>query len=118
MKMIKVLVKLPGQYPEVREIEPTYEAARDIVGGWLEAIPCTPQKDRGIVYYCGEEGKLRDLASNIALVAAHADHVFDIIVGPILVVKYNMDDWMSTMTSLTKDEIAFHKNWLDVRSIK
>ena len=114
--MIKVLVKLPGQYPEVREIEPTYEAARDIVGGWLEAIPCTPQKDRGIIYYCSEEGKLRDLASNIALDGEYG-RVFDIIVGPILVVKYNMDDWMSTMTSLLKDEIAYHKNWLDVRSI-
>lgn len=114
--MIKVLVKLPGQYPEVREIEPTYEALRDIVGCWLEVIPCTPQTDRGILYYCSEEGKLRDLASNIALDGEYG-RVFDIIVGPILVVKYNKDDWMSTMTSLSKDEIAFHKNWLDVRSV-
>ena len=113
--MIKVLVKLPGEYPEIREIEPTYEALRDIVDDWLEVIPCTPQKDRGIIYYCGEEGKLKDRAPNIALVDSEG-HVFDIVVGPILVVKYNMDDWMESMTSLSEDEIAFHKNWLDVRS--
>ena len=116
MNKVKVLVKLPGEYPEVREIEPTYEAVRDIIGGWLEVIPCTPQKDRGIIYYCDEEGKLRDLASNIALVDGEG-HVFDIIVGPIVVVKYNMDDWMESMTSLSKDEIALHKNWLDVRGV-
>lgn len=116
MNKVKVLVKLPGQYPEVREIEPTYEAVRDIVDDWLEVIPCTPQTDRGIIYYCGEEGKLRDLEPNIAL-ADMFGRACDIVVGPILVVKYNMDDWMSTMTSLSKDEIAFHKNWLDVRGV-
>lgn len=110
--MIKVLVKLPGQYPEVREIEPTYDAVRDIVGCWLEVIPCTPQRDRGIIYYCAEEGKLRDLAPNITLLDSEGNE-FDIVVGPIVVVKYDMDDWMESMTSLSEDEIAFHKNWLE-----
>ena len=113
MNKVKVLVKLPGEYPEVGEIEPTYDAVRDMVGGWLEVIPCTPQTDRGIIYYCDEEGKLIDLAPNIALDGEYG-RVFDIIVGPILVVKYDKDD---CMTSLSKDEIAFHKNWLDVRSM-
>ena len=116
MNKVKVLVKLPGEYPEVREIEPTYDAVRDVIDGWLEVIPCTPQKDRGIIYYCDEEGKLRDLEPNISC-AGDYGRVFDIVVGPIVVVKYDMDDWMESMTSLSKDEIAFHKNWLDVRSM-
>lgn len=110
--MIKVLVKLPGEYPEVREIEPTYEAVRDIIDDLLETIPYTPQKHKGIIYYCGEEGKLKGRAPNIALVGGDG-RVFDIVVGIILVVKYDKND---CMTSLSKDEIAFHKNWLDVRS--
>ena len=113
MKMVKVLVKLPGQYPEVREIEPTYNAVRDIIDDWLiEVIPCTPQRDRDIIYYCGEEGKLKDRAPNITLLDSDGNE-FEVIVGPILVVKYDEDD---CMTSLSEDEIAFHKNWLDMRS--
>lgn len=112
--MVKILVKLPGQYPEVREIKPTYNAVRDIIDDLLEIVPCTPQRDRDIIYYCGEEGKLKDRAPNIAL-AGDDGQVFDAVVGPIVVVKYDKDDCMA---SLTKYEIAFHKNWLDVRSIK
>jgi hypothetical protein len=111
--MIKVLVKLPGQYPEVREIEPTYEAVRDLVDDWLEPLMCTPQADHGIIYYCGEEGKLKDREPNIACAGIYG-RPFTIIVGNIVVVKYDKNDCMK---SLTKDEIAFHKNWLDVRSV-
>lgn len=113
MNKVKVLVKLPGEYPEVREIETTYNAVSDIIDDWLEIIPCTPQRDRDIIYYCGEEGKLKDRAPNIVL-AGGDGRVFDIVVGTILVVKYDKNE---CMTSLTKDEIAFHKNWLDVRSV-
>lgn len=113
MNKVKVLVKLPREYPEVREIEPTYEAVRDLLDDWLEIVPCTPQADRGIIYYCGEEGRLKERDPNIAC-AGDYGRVFDVIVGPIVVVKYDRND---CMVSLTKDEIAFNKNWLDVRSI-
>lgn len=112
MKKVKVLVKLPGEYTEIREIEPTYNAVRDIIVDLFGPMPGTPQTDSDVMYYCADDGKYRGMVPNITLLDSEGNE-FEVVFGPIVVVKYDKDDYM---TSLSEDEIAFHKNWLDVRS--
>lgn len=108
------IVKWPGIAPTVVDVKgDSYVCIRAILGGLLECLPETPQRDRGIVYYCDEEGKLKDLKPNIGLLG-WGGRLSDVVVGPIVVVKY---DEYENVVPMTDDEIAYHRNWLTARSV-
>lgn len=58
---MKVIVITPTQLPKVVEIDGTYESLRDLIGGYLEALPFTD----GTSVYIDEEGKLKGLPPNL-----------------------------------------------------
>jgi hypothetical protein len=63
MNPIRVIVCRVGQSPKLEEIEPTLEAAKRIVGGWIEDV----HLDAGLILRCNEEGKLLGLPPNLGV---------------------------------------------------
>lgn len=74
MNKILVVVKNPNQLPEIREIDNGLKSFKDIVEGYLEAIPGVSFP---FVGYCNEEGVLQGLEVNVYFYGEY-------IVGPIL----------------------------------
>lgn len=58
---MKAIVISPTQLPTVVDIDGTYESLRDLIGGYLEALPFT----EGSSVYIDEEGKLKGLPPNL-----------------------------------------------------
>lgn len=59
--MITVIQKRVGKAPEVKEIEPTLDNLKALIGGGhLEFVWLGP----GVGFYCDEEGKLKHLPAN------------------------------------------------------
>ena len=59
--MIKILVKEPGEYPEIREVEDKLKSYQKIVGGYIETVPIA----KNLILVCNEEGILLNLSVNI-----------------------------------------------------
>lgn len=59
-KKLKVIVANVGELPEVKEIDNTTEARREIVGGWIESV----MLGGNVVLWVNEEGMIRDLPIN------------------------------------------------------
>jgi hypothetical protein len=74
---------------QLREIEPVLDAMKEIVGGWLEVVPCAELGDMWV----NEEGKLQGLRRN--LFATHLAHECfaimpgDFIVGDVFLAGHN-----------------------------
>ena len=72
---MKIIMKKPGEKPEVIEIENKLSALQEAVGGYIQAVPVAED----ICVICNEEGKLLGLPYNMRLGK-------DTLVGTILVV--------------------------------
>ena len=72
---MKIIMKKPGEKPEVIEIENKLSALQEAVGGHIEVLPIAED----ICVICNEEGKLLGLPRNIVLCG-------DALVGTILIV--------------------------------
>ena len=92
MKM-KVIVKRPDEeYGRIVYIENKLKTLQQIVGGYIEVVPITPE----VLAICNEEGKLLNLEPNIR-------HYDDILHGTIIMcgatgdefsdVPIDMDQW-------------------------
>ena len=95
---IRVIIKKPGQEPEVTEIGTEladYKAA--VGGGFIEAIPFPGTEEIDIVV--DEEGKLKDQPYNVIV-----PEYGDVLVGQILILGVDLDTCL--WRSLTDDEIA------------
>lgn len=97
---MRVLVKLPGQNPEVREIEDGLDAMQEIVGGSIEMVWMSEDLEFDIVL--NEEGKIEGLPMNI-----HWEE--DIIVGPLFVMRH---DNHGKPVSLTDEDVSVATTWL------
>lgn len=95
--MIKVVIIEPGKVPYAKEIDNTLETQQEIVGGFIEMIWLTANRDRNIVLICNEEGKIMQLPGNRKL----GD---DIIAGTFFVAAHDMNS--DDIGSLTEVEIA------------
>ena len=88
---LTVLACYPGKTAEVITIPNTLKAKQEFVGGFIEAT--YPSADP-IAVIVNEEGKLNDLPLNRALYT-DAGEMYDIAVGPMLVVGLTDDDFGS-----------------------
>ena len=73
---MRIIKKLPGQRPEVVDIENTLEALQEAVGGYIEAV--TFAEDAALI--CNEEGRLLGLQHNCTVLGIP-------FVGPVLAVS-------------------------------
>lgn len=97
--LIRVVVKNPGQQAQTQFIENSLESFKEIVGGYLEALPI-PYPFGG---YCNEEGLLVNLTPNVALSG-------NVVVGPVVV--FNVDR-EGNEVSLSEQEAQVWMNNLD-----
>lgn len=81
-KEMKVIRKIPGQEPELAQMDNTLEALQEAVGGYIEVV--TMAKNACII--CNEEGRLRGLPYNITFLGER-------FVGPVLVVGVSGEDF-------------------------
>lgn len=98
---ITVLKVLPGQAPETVTIRDTLEELQKEVGGYIEAI--YPFDDQ-VCIICNEEGKVRSLPLNRALVDENGE-VCDVIAGTFLVVGLAGEDF----TSLSGEQLSKYR---------
>lgn len=82
------VIKLPGQEPEMREIDNSLSALQAIVEGYIECVNIGST----IVAVMNEEGRLRGMSSNVLG-----------FVGPLVFVGRAGDEFRS----LTEDEADF-----------
>lgn len=80
-ELIKVIVKLPGELPEVRTIPNTLEALQEIVGGYIETVTVATD----LVAIVNEEGRLMELPYNVHLCG-------EPIVGPLIFAGVDGDE--------------------------
>lgn len=81
---MKIVVKKPGQEPEVKEIKGELHEMQEIVGGYIEAI-CIVDN---ILCVCNEEGKFQRLLPNFIFNG-------DTIVGTVFFCAAGYDDFES-----------------------
>ena len=72
----------------IGSIENTLKAHQAYVGGMIQAVHITPE----IIVICNDEGKLRQLPLNRALLG-DSSQVIDYFVGNILCVRHNIDEF-------------------------
>jgi len=73
---IQVVIVEPIKKPYKKTIPNTLEAMNDIVGGYIEVIPCgVTETKTQLILTCNEEGKLLDLPFNRRIVG------YDLIAG-------------------------------------
>lgn len=109
---MKLLVKQPGQFPEIKEFNEGDLLAelQAAVGGYIETVPISDT----LVLVCDEEGKLkRDKVINIVLPIK--GNITDYVMGPVVIAGITRDG--DDFRELNKREISFATNWLDVRSV-
>lgn len=94
--MIQTLVVQVDGTAEIREIEPTLEAIKGVVGGWLEAIHPGVISHGNWHAYVDEEGKLKGAPFNEAGTALAYKCGWmpygDILCGPVMFLGSNGPD--------------------------
>ena len=106
---ITVIIKHPGQEPRIVEnFANNLKSYQEVVGGYIEVAELPNHSDIDIVM--NEEGKLRELESNIV-----CREYNDIFVGTIIVV--GGDEEVGDWCSLTKDQITAAIDYLNRNSI-
>lgn len=98
---MKVIIKRPGQRPEVSEIASGYQSIKAIIGGWFERAMTGPD----VFVYCDEDGLSKDLPMNLVRPSDGSA-----IVGTVVAVGVVGDD----ERSLTERETAL---WLATLSV-
>ncbi len=100
MADIRVLVKRPGEEPEVKEIENDWKIFKELIGGGtLEGVNI----GKGIWMYDDDEGKLKGLPYNFQL------GLYDFVVGSVVFFR---NDYGEEEQGLTDVQIAFLKQSL------
>ena len=119
---MKIVVKKPGEFPEVQDIpdneEEALNALQTIVGGYVEMVhPFSNRSD--LVLITDDEGKLKQgYEPNIVLTALDGK-VYDYCVGTVAVVGLKKDaEGELVFGSIGDNRIPFVKYWLDVRGIQ
>src|SRR4051812_44941227 len=89
--MITVVVKQPGEEPEVKQIDGSVESIQAEVGGYFEAYPFGPY-----TVYCNEDGKRKYMSPNVL------NMMDQVLVGPILIMRGDdgLNEWD---TAIAKD---------------
>lgn len=106
LEKMSVLLVEPWEYPKIIELEDEYEALKDAVGGMIEV---TYPFDEEVGIILNEEGKLIGLEPNRAM-RTNDGEVYDIYVGPFLVVGLTEDSFCSlSKEQLEKYEKMFHQ---------
>ena len=100
MANIRVMVKRPGEEPEVKEIENDWKIFKELIGGGtLEGV----YLGKGLWVYDDDEGKLKGLPYNFNL------GLYDFAVGSIVFFR---NDYGEEEQSLTDKDIEFLKERL------
>ena len=97
-QQMKVLYKLPGFPPKVRDIENDLETLQKMVGGNIESVYIGD--DISVIY--NEEGKFLGLPPNF-----YVERIDDMIVGPAVFVRAEGEEFMD----MTVNDI----NWICIR---
>lgn len=92
MKTITIATKEPGLPWEARTVPDKLETYQAIVGGYIEHFHTS---NRGVDYFCNEEGKLKKMQPNVVVRGQQ-------IVGPIFAVR---SDEEGEFISLTEDDL-------------
>lgn len=98
---LRILVKKVDKPFEVQEVEHTLEALQEIVGGFIEPVPCLPYP---YVLVCNEEGKLDELKPNFRIDG-------DVIHGDVFIAKVDGIDFVSLDESDIKYLQLITKGW-------
>lgn len=83
---MRAVYKQPGHVPEIFDLDNELVPIQGFIGGYIETVPL----DGDFLLICNEEGKLLGLEPNIFLISGTC---VDEIVGPILVVKNNGEEF-------------------------
>lgn len=102
-QLVKVIVKQPGQEPELKEIGSSLADYQAEVKGYIESIPL-PGKD-SIDIIINDLGKLNGMKKNIVL-----PEYGDILMGPVVFIGVNEKDGM--WRSLTDNESNIVLNYI------
>lgn len=95
---MRVLVVEPERRPEVREINDSLEAMKELVGGLIQPI----YLDDSVALVCNDEGKLMDLPANRGLRDKNGQ-IYDIVFGTFFLCGVPAD--CDHFTSLTPEQI-------------
>lgn len=101
-----VLVKRPGEAFHVA-LFPDHQSGKQlewlqkICDGYIETVPFLKLEQR-LLLICNEEGKLREMEANFV-------YNGDLIVGPVVVVSFNSE---GEMLSLTRSQIDYIRDTL------
>lgn len=79
--------------PFARTVENELHAMQELVGGFIQVVPCTD----GIDLVCNEEGKLAGMPINPKQPAAFIDG--DLIVGPYFFVRHDDEGGFCSITA-------------------
>lgn len=88
---LTVLKVAPGMVPETVTVEDSLESLQNEVGGYIET---TYPFSESVCIICNEEGKIRGLPLNRALMDKNGE-VLDIIAGTFLIVGVRSDSFCS-----------------------
>ena len=91
-------VKHPKRGWEKREGIPTLAQMQEIVGGNIEHFHLPLKSRTGIDLFVNEEGKLLDLPVNIGILNIDELALVDILVGPIIAVRHDLEGETATLT--------------------
>ena len=97
-QQMKVLYKLPGFPPKVRDIDNDLETFQKMVGGNIESVYIGDD----ISVICNEEGKFLGLPPNF-----YVERIDDMIVGPAVFVRAEGEEFID----MTVNDI----NWICIR---
>ena len=86
---MKIVYKKPNEKPYELEIDNSLEKLQELVGGYIEVIPAN--EDKSILIVVNEEGRLKDLESNILLGNTH-------IMGNVIFVQNGDDGEFHSLT--------------------
>jgi len=105
---MKVLIKEPKQEPKVVDMHISLMSLQNVVGGFIESICIEGLRERKIICYCNEGGKILELEPNFRLVMG--GEVCDIVCGTVIFLG---DDEDGGEKSLNRYNIEVIKNYLE-----
>lgn len=108
MRKVRCIIKKPGEWAQVREIENTAKAFQGIIGGYLESV----YLGENIHMYMDEEGKLKGLRPNL-LISSGGD--IDIICGTVIIVRADLE---GEEVDLSLSDIVAAKNFCAAKAIE
>lgn len=82
---MKIVYKMPGQSPEIKDVPNELHALQQLVGGIIEAIPSMYM---GVDIIVNEEGKLEGMMPNMF-------YNGDVLAGPVIFVGIDDEDFVS-----------------------